>query len=301
MDINKEPLITFIIPTINRESLIRTLESLQNLKETNWLTICVFDNIQPSETALNKLNSDPRFSYIVLDRKLGEGWHSAGNVRNEGIKLVKTPWVGFVDDDDWLIDTYITKLKQEITKIPIAECILFRMIDKGYLVPRAKHDDLNIQFVGISFCCKTDILKAELFKPSSCEDFELVDRLKIKNIKVVISPYIVYQCTSTDTPNETLNILEKYNTRSLLNIKSEELSSSGFFAIYGTNNKYVDVTRVLWSKFMFDGIIIVPNCEYNHHFGDPCLNEVKTLFVYYNGQKYVYSEGSNFSMTIANM
>jgi len=302
MDINKEPLITFVIPTLNRKSLIRTLESLQKLKESNWLAICVFDHIQPGEEALNKLNSDSRFSYIVLYTKLGEGHHSAGNVRNEGIKLVRTPWVGFVDDDDWLIDTYITKMKKELECFPMAECILFRMIDKVYLVPRAIHNDVQLQFVGISFCCKTNVLlNGMLFKPSNCEDFELIDRLKSNNVKIIISPYIVYQCTDTDKPNDVINILEKHNTRSLLNINHDELSSKSLFAIYGAKNKYVDVTRALWNDFLFDGLINMPNCEFNNHFGDPCINTVKTLYVYFQDVKYTVAEGANFWIKIANL
>lgn len=94
-------LITFVIPTIGRETLKRTINSLKNLNIFNWKAVIVFDGIDP-----NIKDEDERIKIIKLEKKLGEGRNSAGNVRNHAYQFVDTPWIGFVDDDDTLNKYY---------------------------------------------------------------------------------------------------------------------------------------------------------------------------------------------------
>ena len=42
------PLITFIIPSIGRPSLQRTINSLMDMKDPDWKAIIVFDGINPT-------------------------------------------------------------------------------------------------------------------------------------------------------------------------------------------------------------------------------------------------------------
>jgi glycosyltransferase involved in cell wall biosynthesis len=42
------PLLTFIIPTIGRPTLKRTINSLQQLTNKNWNAIVIFDGISPN-------------------------------------------------------------------------------------------------------------------------------------------------------------------------------------------------------------------------------------------------------------
>ena len=102
-EINHASKITFIIPTIGRSTLRRTLQSLQDQTNQNFKCIVVFDGIDPTITV-----DDNRFK-IIKTNKLGQGRNSAGLVRNEGMKLVNTEWIGFVDDDDTLSNTYVDK------------------------------------------------------------------------------------------------------------------------------------------------------------------------------------------------
>ena len=95
-------MITFIIPTIGRNTLINTIKSLQNQTNMNWNAIIIFDGIKSNLKHINY----PNINIIEIEKK-GQSINSAGNVRNEGIKLVKTPWVGFVDDDDILMNNYV--------------------------------------------------------------------------------------------------------------------------------------------------------------------------------------------------
>ena len=60
-------LITFIIPTIGRPSLLRAIESLYKQTVWDWKAIVVFDGIQPNISI-----SDPRIKVLHCE-KAGTG------------------------------------------------------------------------------------------------------------------------------------------------------------------------------------------------------------------------------------
>ena len=76
-------LVTFIIPTIGRNTLRNSIKSLLNQTETNWKAIIIFDGIK-----CNIKNNDERIKIIEID-KMGCGKNNAGNVRNHGMSLVE--------------------------------------------------------------------------------------------------------------------------------------------------------------------------------------------------------------------
>jgi len=86
-------LVTFIIPTIGRPTLTKTLDSILNNTDPNWNAIVMFDGIQPTIGS-----NDPRIRIYYMEKK-GRLNH-AGIVRNTAIQFATTPWIGFVDDDD---------------------------------------------------------------------------------------------------------------------------------------------------------------------------------------------------------
>lgn len=220
MDINKilndKNIITFVIPTINRPSLIDTLESLICQVDKGWKAICVFDRIEPSEDIKLKLESDSRFSYVILTNKLGLNKNSAGLVRNVGIEQVMTEWVGFVDDDDVLSPYYIHCLKDELINSLTVDCVIFRMI-YTHIMPLPRDTDFHRNFVGISFCYKTELFHQGFqFIPSSGEDYDLLNRFRDEGIKMIISSHITYKVRDYDIhPN--MNMAEKYCMRAIIN------------------------------------------------------------------------------------
>ena len=54
--------------------------------------------------------------YICINKlgKVNNIHGSAGFVRNIGMSLVKTPWIGFLDDDDKLLPNYVESLIKEL-------------------------------------------------------------------------------------------------------------------------------------------------------------------------------------------
>lgn len=99
-------MITFIIPSINRPTLQRTIDSLLNQTSPNWRAIVVFDGVDGITF------EDERIIVLRINKTGLEGPKNgqSGLVRNEGIKLVKTDWIGFLDDDDSLDKNYVKTL-----------------------------------------------------------------------------------------------------------------------------------------------------------------------------------------------
>jgi len=189
--------VTFIIPTIGRETLSLTLQSLKNQTITNWKAIVIFDGIEP-----NISETDPRITIIKTPIKLGQGYNSAGLVRNYGIKFVNTEWVAFVDDDDSITPNYIESFLSELWLDP--DVIIFRMTMDDRVCPSIDSTNFFIKNVGISFAVKTELVSKFIFIPSIEEDFEFLDKVRLKKYKIVLSPYITYTVNKYNSINNPL-------------------------------------------------------------------------------------------------
>ena len=190
-------LVTFIIPTIGRDSLLRALESLYKQTIWDWKAIVIFDGIEPTITV-----ADPRVTLITCEKKgitdvtvTGEQRNNgAGNVRNYGIKKCNTEWVAFLDDDDTLAHTYIETFYNELNVTHNPSVVLFRMRHQEHgIVPNPSTVRIDLYQVGISFIVKRKIFKEGItFIPSHIEDFNLLDRIRNEGYKIVMSPYVKY-------------------------------------------------------------------------------------------------------------
>jgi glycosyltransferase involved in cell wall biosynthesis len=189
--------LTFIIPTIGRETLSLTLQSLKNQTITNWKAIVIFDGIEPTIS-----ETDPRITIIKTPIKLGQGYNSAGLVRNYGIKFVNTEWVAFVDDDDSITPNYMESFLSELWLDP--DVIIFRMTLDDRVCPSIDSTNFFIKDVGISFAVKTELVSKFIFMPSIEEDFEFLDKVRLKKYKIVLSPYITYSVNKYNSINNPL-------------------------------------------------------------------------------------------------
>jgi glycosyltransferase involved in cell wall biosynthesis len=193
---NTNAVVTFIIPTIDRPSLIRTILSLLDQTNSRWNAIIIFDGCEPQISNFNEMIRDPRFLSICINRRGSNKIHdhsSAGAVRNIGMNLVTTPWIGFVDDDDFLHSEYVNKLIEEISVTPNAHVISFRMKDKNKIIPPIGHQSIQFGYIGISFAMKTVLFKnGFLFIQSEKEDFDLLNHIQQSGNTIVLSPYLTY-------------------------------------------------------------------------------------------------------------
>ena len=187
IDLNDHNKITFIIPTIGRKTLYESIKSLQKQTNPNWNAIIIFDGIK-SNIDIN----DSRIKIIEIDKK-GRDKNSAGLVRNNGIKLVNTKWIGFLDDDDYLADDYVEIFYKELEQHPDLDVLIYRMKDKENILPELETDNFYLNHVGISFIINKKIFDNNLeFIPSSSEDFDYLDRIRTNKYKIIISPHIKY-------------------------------------------------------------------------------------------------------------
>ena len=189
-------MITVIIPSIGRATLMRSVESLQKQSNPKWLASVGFDGI-PIQTAAQLVTNDSRISYAFLPSKIGGGQNCGGAVRKHLMNLCTTEWVCFLDDDDTFRNLYIENFYEELTKNPNADCIVFRMSqDKNdlYVLPPLGLSMPVAGQTGISFAVRLSFLQKNnlSFTNNPLEGFFLLEGIYNKNGKIIFSNYIGY-------------------------------------------------------------------------------------------------------------
>jgi hypothetical protein len=228
--------VTFIIPTIGRPTLEKTIRSLQQQTCINWLAIIIFDNVIPAIE-----NNDPRILFIICN-KLGEESNHAGRVRNYGMNFVKTQWIAFLDDDDSLSPNYVEKFHEEILNYS-TDVIIFRMHFDNNILPDLDTNDFYKGKVGISFAIKKKIVDSDfIFSPSEYEDYNYLSLLKSNNYTIMISPYVVYFVRDYDVKCELIGNRLFLNEKIIPEIVSTPMDQS----------KIIDLESDLYSEADFD-------------------------------------------------
>jgi len=179
--------ITFIIPSLGRSSLKDSIQSLFELNDSDWNAVIIFDGIKS-----NLEIQSPKIKIIEAD-KTGH----AGILRNIGMDYVldnNTEWFGFLDDDDYLSNDYIDKLKLEFQNSKEqANAIIFRMGYSNKTIIPAKNIKQIIKCnVGISFAIQSNIAKINQFNPGLFEDYIFLKMLESKKYNIMISSYVCY-------------------------------------------------------------------------------------------------------------
>ena len=103
------PLISVIIPTLNRPELLveRALSSAFGQTHPNLEVLVVVDGPDPGTEATLSHIQDPRLRLHVLPFNSGPS-----DARNAGIQLSRGEWIAFLDDDDeWLPDKLARQLE----------------------------------------------------------------------------------------------------------------------------------------------------------------------------------------------
>ena len=181
-----DPIITFIIPSIARLSLLTTIESLKNQTNPNWNAIVVFDGV-------DGINFDDERVKVIMSKKVGlEGPMNgqSGLVRNIGIKKTETEWIGFIDDDDTIHPEYVSTLSEKYSD---KDFVVWRMkYQNGLVLPPLKHNELTFSRVGISFCYKKKLGEILFDSNRDGEDFDFLMKLKNSTNNWVITPEIYY-------------------------------------------------------------------------------------------------------------
>lgn len=182
-----EDKILFIMPSINRDTIKRSVQSLKAQTDERWHLCIVYDNVD------NPIIQDEKqITCINLDKKLGSGENEAGLVRNVAINKFQNQyrWIGFIDDDDYIGENYVKLL---FCKYHQHDLVIFKMQKGDEVIPPSRTQEISKYFVGISFCFKTPVLTR--FMPDTFEDFHFLKHLQIeksKKLDYVITEEIAY-------------------------------------------------------------------------------------------------------------
>ena len=178
--------ITFIIPSVNRPTLERSINSLVSQTNPNRECIVVYDGVDGISF------NDDRIKTIKIDKLGGFSDHhgKSGLVRNEGIRLVNTEWIGFLDDDDSIHHKYVEDL---FTKYSNFDFVLWRMVyENGIVLPPLTSNQIKFGQVGISFCFKNKFENLLFDNNRDGEDFDFLMKLKSLTNNWVVTPEIYY-------------------------------------------------------------------------------------------------------------
>jgi glycosyltransferase involved in cell wall biosynthesis len=179
-------LITFIIPSINRPTIDNTIQSLLNQTNPNWSCFVLYDGV------VGKEFNDPRIRTFNIEKLgvKGERHGNAGLVRNEGIKMCETEWIGFLDDDDTIHEDYVKTLVEKYLQY---DFVVWRMkTTDGKIFPELSRNNLIRNRVGISISFKTTMPNMLFDTNDDGEDFEFVDKLQNTTNNFIIAPEIYY-------------------------------------------------------------------------------------------------------------
>lgn len=204
-------MITFIIPTIGRNTLEQSVQSILQQTNPNWKIVILFDGIQSTFQS-----SNPQIQVVEIEKK-GKDRNSAGLVRNEGLQYVDTEWIAFLDDDDTVSPHFVETFYSEIDNYPQTDLLIFRMYNenKNIIHPSMDADNFYMNDVGISFVVKRNVFSKIQFVPSSVEDFNYLDEVRRQKYVIMISPYVEYYVNGLNDSNKKFNL----GRRVLLNDK----------------------------------------------------------------------------------
>ena len=256
--------ITFITPTIGRHSISQTIQSLRKLKKTNWESIIVFDGVP--NIYLKQLSS-PTFRIFEIPKTGGSSKQNhAGKVRNYAFPYVRTPWIGFIDDDDTLSPYYIDYVEKELEINEDIEVIIFRMVYKDMRYLPSEHQNyIQKMQVGISFCFRTSLLEKfpQLkFQNDSFEDFLFLQQCKDLECKMVISPFVAYYVKSNYFPFQKelpRHIISSYSYSFVKHMEShfDDIHNQSQDIVYieckgGLGNLCYQISLGEWIRHQFD-------------------------------------------------
>ena len=201
-------IITFIIPSIGRNTLFDSINSLMNQTSDNWKAIIIFDGCK---NILNKDDINNKFIIHEID-KTNCVINQASDVRNFGLQFVTSKWVGFLDDDDTISTDYVEYFFKQ-KNIFNFDLFIYRMINKDLKIfPSLLSKDLIPCDVGISFIVKKEIFEKIKFENSHCEDYDFLNLVKKNKYLILISNTTKYFVKSNliDYKNQQLEFNEEY-------------------------------------------------------------------------------------------
>lgn len=162
-----DPLLTVVIPTIDRPTLARAVDSvMRQTVPTYWI-----------------VERDPNRT-------------GCGPTINRALRRVTTPWLATLGDDDTLHAMFTELLA---TQDQAADMVIFQMqYEDGSRLPLATDPaDLNLGLVGCSYAVKTDVARSIGYIEQPCtpllaEDWEMIRTIRDQGGDIRIVHRVAY-------------------------------------------------------------------------------------------------------------
>ena len=204
-------MINFVVPSIGRDTLKFTLESLVNQTDSDWECWVGFDGLTKEDVDTDILIDDDRIHYIYMKDKLGNAGHhgNAGLVRNSIIEQINNDrkWIGFVDDDDTLNVDYVKTTKRVEEEAPDFDVCVYRMQYDRHgmkIVPPPGMKNIQQNYVGISFFAKKKFIEDNSIKfvNDNAEDFKFLSSIGENGGKIAMTEFVMYNVEGHKYANE---------------------------------------------------------------------------------------------------
>jgi len=109
----KEPIVSIIIPTYNRAYIIRNpIESVLAQTNADWELIIVDDGSTDDTKEVVDSFGDDRIRYVYQENA------GVANARNHGVSLARAKWIAYLDSDNELLPNYIERMFAWIANRP---------------------------------------------------------------------------------------------------------------------------------------------------------------------------------------
>lgn len=193
--VEKMDLISVVVPVFNVESYLRIcVESIIRQTYKNIEIILVDDgSTDQSGKICDELET--KYDKIVVIHKENRGLSDS---RNVGIETASGKYICFVDSDDWVDETYIESMKQNMKgETKITSCGYCRYYDSGKIV-KINYENIDCFYKNISAQKYLNILG--YFNVSACNklfDKRLFDEIRFPVGKKSEDWYVMYRLIET--------------------------------------------------------------------------------------------------------
>lgn len=162
-----ENTVNFVIPTLGRYTLHRTLDSLRAQTTQDWKAYVIFDNHDVT------IPTDEKILAFRYNKPCG----GAGVVRNYALPMITDGWLAFVDDDDWIDKDYVNRILHYGSKGYDLISFTYRDVENGNIQPPPGMKNIVRCNIGISFAVKSEFVHKHGIKfiDGGIEDYEFIN------------------------------------------------------------------------------------------------------------------------------
>jgi glycosyltransferase involved in cell wall biosynthesis len=167
MSISTPPIVSVVIPTRNRPSLVvRAVETALAQTLTEIEVIVIIDGLDTETSAALAAIADPRLRTVSLSSPVG-----AAEARNIGVREACAQYIAFLDDDDeWLphkLDAQLVIARRSSLRFPVIACRVIARRPQGDEIWPSRAIRYNEPMSEYLLCRDTSLRQGEGFAQTS--------------------------------------------------------------------------------------------------------------------------------------